>query len=420
MNPFYNLGIHLFSASVALASLRNNKARRLREGQRTALAKIASAVADVNARRAKGGWVWFHAASLGEFEQGRPLIERLHKHHPDAKILLTFFSPSGYEVRKDYRGADVVAFLPLDTEANAAQFLDIVRPAKAVFIKYEFWGNYLEQLAARSVPTYLVSAIFRPKQIFFRPWGGMFRKMLKRFTGIYIQDENSQKLLKSIGIDATVAGDTRFDRVKDIMAQAAHFPALEQWTKEAENVLVAGSTWPVDEETLFPWLADHPQVRAIIAPHEFDAERLSDMKAKLGAKSTAFLSEIAQTVPDGVTHIIVDSIGYLSSLYRHATLAYVGGGFGEGIHNINEAAVYGVPVVFGPRHRRFKEARDMAKLGGGFAVGSAEALRNMLSRLSADSHLRTVSGKIAGDYIARSVGASDRIFPELFPYNTPI
>ena len=417
MTPLYNIGIRLYSAAIALAATRNDKAKRLRKGQQTTLAKIARDVEEANLRRPGGQWVWFHAASLGEFEQGRPLIERVRSHCPQTKILLTFFSPSGYEIRKDYPGADVVAYLPLDTPANARRLLDTVNPSRVVFIKYEFWGNMLQEVARRKIPAYLVSAIFRPSQIFFRPYGGIFRRILGYFSHIFVQDENSRKLLQTLGVESTVAGDTRFDRVTDIMSQAQAFPSIEQWAKDAENVLVAGSTWPRDEELIFPWLAKNPGVKAIIAPHEFDASRLAQMKAALGDGHTVFLSQVKDSIPEGISYIIVDSIGHLSSLYRYGTFAYVGGGFGEGIHNINEAAVYGIPVVFGPNNGRFKEAADMIAASGAFAIDSEAALTDVLTRLSSDESFRKTSGNAAGQYIARSVGASDRIFPKIFSNN---
>lgn len=419
MHPLYTLGINAYCGALKLASLRNPKARRLMEGQREVFKRLEAAFAD-----AGGKWVWIHAASLGEFEQGRPLIERIRRERPGLKILLTFFSPSGYEVRRDYKGADCVSYLPLDRPSNVTRFLDIVRPSMAIFVKYEFWGNYLTELKRRGIPTYIISSIFRPGQIFFRPYGGEFRQMLRCFSHIYVQDDASRRRLAGIGIEnVTAAGDTRFDRVSDIRRSLVDMPVLDKFVAGAKNVLIAGSTWPADEELLFPAIGRLDDMKAIVAPHEFDDARLAEMRSQLGAFGpVAFLSELeADSKLDASKYrfVIVDSFGRLSSIYRKGTIAYIGGGFGTGIHNINEAAAYAVPVIFGPRHHKFKEAADLIACGGGFSVDSAESLGSVLARFDSDAAARTAAGNAAGAYIARSIGATDIIFNDLFSSPTP-
>ncbi len=383
-----------------------------------------------NFRRTKapdGFDVWFHAASLGEFEQARPLIDALLKERKGIKILVSFFSPSGYEIRCDYDPRVSVVYLPFDTPGNVSAFLDAAAPRMAIFVKYEFWGNYLRQLKERGIPTYIISAIFRPGQVFFRPWGGIFRQMLCCYEHLYVQDERSRKLLGTISVDnVTVAGDTRFDRVTAIRA-AGHDVAEVECFKDAvpgSFTMVFGSSWDRDEEVYFPWLKKHPEVRAIIAPHEFDKDRLSAMRRSLGSDVTMLFSDfrrIYHASPEGATkvartlrYLIIDCFGLLSSIYRYADAAYIGGGFGAGIHNINEAAVYGIPVVFGPRHAKFKEAGDLIACGGGFSIDSAAACDSCLTALSSDADKCAAAGAAADRYIKANVGASAVIAKDLF------
>lgn len=407
MTPLYNLGIRLYRLGIAVASWRNPKAEKLRQGQRETFARLREKLGE---KRGGERRIWIHAASLGEFEQGRPIIEHIRREHPEMRVVLTFFSPSGYEIRKNYDGADVVAYLPMDTPKNVRRFLDLAQPDMAIFVKYEFWGNYLEQLKERGVPTYLVSAIFREGQIFFRPYGAEFRKMLKCFTGLYVQDEASQERLKRIGVGAVeVTGDTRFDRVTAVRAGARRIPAIEAALEGVKHVVVAGSTWSPDEELLATWLAKRPDVKAVVAPHEFDATRLGEMKKQFGADDTCFLSELNEDNAKRARVIIVDSFGLLSSLYRYASVAYVGGGFGAGIHNINEAAVYGVPVIYGPRHGKFKEAKDLASCGGGFPLKSGADFEGVMERLTKeDGRERDAAAKASKEYIGRMTGATSR------------
>ncbi len=410
MNFLYNTGIHLYSIGARIASRTNPKAKKMTEGQKSTFGHLRATLP------ADGRTIWIHASSLGEFEQGRPLIERLRRLHPDRKILLTFFSPSGYEVRKNYPMVDAVAYLPFDTPRNARRFIEIVRPSVAIFIKYEFWGNYLQQLHKAAVPVYIISAIFRPGQIFFRPWGGMFRRMLRRFDRIYLQDDESQKLLSGIGIDNTVvAGDTRFDRVTDVMAQTFDIAGGEN----LRSFIIFGSSWGADEANYIPWLNANTDVKFIIAPHEFDEARVKALCSAIDGNViplSQWERHIADngTPPEHIRGIVVDCFGKLSSLYRYASVAYIGGGHGAGIHNINEAAVYGIPVVFGPNYHKFKEARDLIALKGAFSVNDAATTARTLDRLLADNEFREKAGKTAGQYIADNIGATDRIFSDIF------
>ncbi|MBO8439618.1 MAG: 3-deoxy-D-manno-octulosonic acid transferase [bacterium] len=405
MHFIYNLGITLYGVAIALASLFSNKARLRYAGGR-------AAVDEMRRRRTPGErYIWFHAASLGEFEQGRALMERLRASHPEYKIALTFFSPSGYEVRKGYAGADVVTYLPLDRPRNVRAFLDALQPEMAVFVKYEYWGNFLFSLKERGVRTYVVSAIFRPDQVFFRPYGGLFVRMLGCFTKIYVQDERSRQLLSGVGIESVeVAGDTRFDRVADIVRRAEELPVAAAFAGEGRPVVVAGSTWPQDEELLARFISvnkDH--LRMIIVPHEVSPSRISELCSRLRCSFALY----TQTTPEEAGKadcLVVDTVGILSSLYRYGRVAYVGGGFGAGIHNTLEAAVWGIPVVWGPNYHKFKEAEGLAACGGGCAVASYRQMEDALNRLLTDS----AAGASAGEYVRSKTGATDKILAELF------
>lgn len=414
MRFLYNFGIRCYGLAVKMVSGRNVKAAKMIAGQTETFDRIIENI-DTEAP-----YVWVHAASLGEFEQGRPFIEKLKREMPGIKILLTFFSPSGYEVRKNYSGADLVCYLPFDTPRNARRFINLVRPKAAVFVKYEFWRNYLEELHRLEIPTYLISSIFRPRQAFFKPWGGMFRKMLRCYTTIFVQDKESATLLKGIGMDnVMVTGDTRFDRVTDIMRSVHEVQGLESFATPDTFTLVVGSSWPADEDIYLPWVKSHPEVRCIIAPHEFDECRIARLRKRLG-EGTVLMSEIKSDPSVGASarHVIVDCFGLLSSLYRYGKVAYIGGGFGAGIHNINEAAVYGIPVVFGPNHQKFKEAIDMIECGGGISVKDSTSLSLVMDMLL-DNTDRTRRGKCAGDYIKSHLGATDRVLKMIRPAISP-
>ncbi|MCM1028774.1 MAG: hypothetical protein NC342_00200 [Pseudoflavonifractor sp.] len=424
MNILYNTGIRLYSAVARLLGMAGHrKASLMTRGQRSTMETLRrfDAESPQGAER-----VWIHAASLGEFEQGRPLIEWLRRERPSTRILLSFFSPSGYEVRKGYRGTDAVVYLPFDTPAAAHAFVAAARPSIAIFVKYEFWGNYLEALRKAGAKTYLISAIFRHGQVFFRPYGGMFRKMLSSFSHIFVQDEASASRLRGIGLDqgrVSVAGDTRFDRVTDTLRAAHSLPEVEAWLDASGGrdrfTAIFGSSWGPDEEIYFPWLASHPEARSIVAPHEFDDTRLKTLISKLGGPDEAILhSELASASPERLTrarHLIVDCFGLLASIYRYGHMAYVGGGFGVGIHSITEAAVYSIPVIFGPCHDKFREARDLIACGGAFTIDSPRAFATIASRMLQDPAARSAAGSEAGEYIASNVGATAIIATAIFP-----
>ena len=408
MNPLYNLGISAYRLAARIVSPWNPKAQKMVQGQNRTIEYLQSKL------DAEGGYVWIHTASLGEFEQGRPLIEKIREQHPDAKILLSFFSPSGYEVRKTYDKVNAVCYLPMDTPRRVKAFLDVVRPRMAIFVKYEFWGNYLEQLQSRGVPTYIISSIFRSSQIFFKPWGGTFRKMLRCFTQLYVQNDESRRLLHGIGIDnVTVCGDTRLDRVLQIKSQAREFPVIAQMVSGCDKVLVMGSSWQPDEDIIIPYFNNHPEMKLIIAPHEFDESRLAALMARI-KRSVARYTQLEGVDVANLDCLIIDCFGILSSLYRYGAIAYVGGGFGSGIHNVPEAAVYGLPVIFGPRHEKFKEAVELNACGGGFAISDASQCHEVLDKLLSDPAALQAAGTAASDYIKSHTGATEQIYNDLF------
>ena len=366
----------------------------------------------------KAKYIWFHASSLGEFEQGRPMIEQIRKVHPEYKILLTFFSPSGYEVRKNYAGADVVCYLPFDTPGRVEQFLDLANPAMAIFIKYEFWGNYLHTLQQRGIPVYIISAIFRREQLFFQWFGKPYRKMLDCFNHLFVQDERSKALLEEYGIrNVTVAGDTRFDRVIDVYHQAKQIPLVERFIKGTDGqqpplVFVAGSSWPEDEAIFIPYFERHPEMKLIIAPHEIHEGHLKSIEARLH-RPTIRLSQATEQNVANQDCLIVDSFGLLSSLYRYGQIAYIGGGFGAGIHNTLEAAVYGMPVLFGPRFQKFKEAKDLIAVGGAFTFDNAPAFTSRMDTLLSTPEALQQSSQAAGHFVQSHGGATTTILQEI-------
>lgn len=412
--PLYSAGIGLYRFGVRVAGLSNPKARKLDRGQK----EIFSRLRERLPRDARV--VWVHAASLGEFEQGRPLIEKIRREQPDIKILLTFFSPSGYEVRKDYAGADCVCYLPFDTPGRVRRFLDIVRPEKAIFVKYEIWRNYLQELYRRSVPTYLISAAFRPDQWFFCRGSAWYGLWLKWYTRIFVQDRRSKDLLASIRVDnVDVAGDTRFDRVTDIRNASRRIPELERFARRDASdrplLMMMGSSWPADEDVYAGWVNRNPQVKVVIAPHEFDGERVEKLCARFdngAVRYTAMQSD--PSLGDGAQVLVMDCFGLLSSAYSYCDIAYVGGGFGAGLHNINEAAVYGVPVIYGPNNHKFIEAAEMSALGGGLAVQGREGFEMWADKLTHDPVELKRRGKWAGEYIAEKIGATDRVYRAIF------
>ena len=432
---------------MAIGSLFNKKIKKMWRGEREAVDLLKEKV-DPTAK-----YVWFHAASLGEFEQGRPLIEQLRATHPEYKILLTFFSPSGYEVRKNYEGADIVCYLPLDTIRNARRFLRAVHPVMAFFIKYEFWYNYLHILRHRGVPVYSVSSIFRPGQVFFKWYGRNYAKVLHCITHFFVQNEVSLQLLKGIGIDeATVVGDTRFDRVLQIKEQAKELPIVEAFkgingkgdackddlSEDACNddlsedackgdlsedackddlsengckgckVFVAGSSWQPDEDIFIRFFNDHPDWKLIIAPHVIGEDHLAYILDKLQMKAVRYTQATEQSAAEARC-LIIDCFGLLSTIYRYGEIAYVGGGFGVGIHNVPEAAVWGVPVLFGPNNKRFQEAQDLLACKGSFEVTDYDSFNTIISRLISDDKFRHQCGEASANYVKSRSGATDII-----------
>ena len=489
MKSLYNIAIWFYVLAVRIVAIFNAKVRLMWQGEREAYAKIGAGLVDGDRV------VWVHAASLGEFEQGRPLIEKLKRENPEYKILLTFFSPSGYEVRKNYAGADVIAYLPLDTPRNARRFVELVKPEKVVFVKYEFWLNYLAELRFRGIETYIISAIFRPNQVFFKWYGGIFREGLKAFKMLFVQNEESKELLKGIGVEnVMVAGDTRFDRVADIAAAAKKLEIVERFVgmrneelgmrngiplspsdsltlsssflqgimqtslppalassvgssnlgehlREAQDgeflpVLVVGSSWGPDEELLAQYINERAgRMKMIIAPHEVSEERIKELTSKLTCKWMLYNEELGmrneeldpsvlRTPPlkqgRNIAHhsdlgdvdcLVVNTIGVLSSVYQYGQVAYIGGGFGVGIHNTLEAAAWGMPVVFGPNYHKFQEAKELIECGAGQSIKNYEECARALDEFFEKND---VASKAAAEYVASHTGATDLIHNSQF------
>ena len=412
----YNIVIYFVLWGIAIASLFNEKVRKMWRGEREAF-KILKQKVDPNAK-----YIWFHAASLGEFEQGRPLMERIRKDYPQYKILLTFYSPSGYEVRKNYEGADIICYMPVDTRLNAIRFLRLVRPVMAFFIKYEFWSNFLHILKHRNIPTYSVSSIFREEQVFFKWYGRNYAGVLKCFTRFFVQNEESKRLLEGIGITAVdVVGDTRFDRVLQIKEAAKQLPICEAFrtgvasSQSADvphhdfKVFVAGSSWPPDENIFIPFFNEHKDWRLLIAPHVIAEEHLKLILSLIKGKKVV---RYTQTTPEEAADadvLIIDCFGLLSSMYNYGDVAYIGGGFGVGIHNTLEAAVWNMPVIFGPNNKKFQEAQGLLKSGGGFEINTYEDFSGLMSSLMNDETFLKQAGDKAGTFVAHLAGATDKV-----------
>lgn len=419
---FYNLSIYIYLLGVAIYSRFNEKVRKMWRGEREAFRILREKVVP------EAKYVWFHAASLGEFEQGRPLMEQLRKEHPEYKILLTFFSPSGYEVRKNYQGADIITYLPLDTITNARRFLRTVRPVMAFFIKYEFWYNYLHILKHRHVPVYSVSSIFREDQIFFKWYGRQYGRVLHCFTHFFVQNEKSKELLDKIGIKAvTVVGDTRFDRVLQIKEAAKQLPIVEEFigvrneeTKSVESpkVFVAGSSWPPDEEIFIKYFNAHPEWKLIIAPHVIGEDHLQQIEKLLEGRKVVRYTTAEKSLtshPSSFTSsdvLIIDCFGLLSSIYHYGDVAYVGGGFGVGIHNLLEAAVWEVPVFFGPNNQKFQEAQGL-KQSGGFEISNYEDFARQMDRFAANAEELKAQGQKAGHFVESLSGATAKVMASI-------
>ena len=412
----YNIVIYFVLWGIAIASLFNEKVRKMWRGEREAF-KILKQKVDPNAK-----YIWFHAASLGEFEQGRPLMERIRKDYPQYKILLTFYSPSGYEVRKNYEGADIICYMPVDTRLNAIRFLRLVRPVMAFFIKYEFWSNFLHILKHRNIPTYSVSSIFREDQVFFKWYGRNYAGVLKCFTRFFVQNEESKRLLEGIGITAVaVVGDTRFDRVLQIKEAAKHLPICEAFrtgvasSQSADvphhdfKVFVAGSSWPPDENIFIPFFNEHKDWRLLIAPHVIAEEHLKLILSLIKGKKVVRYTKTTPEEAADADVLIIDCFGLLSSMYNYGDVAYIGGGFGVGIHNTLEAAVWNMPVIFGPNNKKFQEAQGLLKSGGGFEINTYEDFSGLMSSLMNDEAFLKQAGDKAGTFVAHLAGATDKV-----------
>ena len=404
----YQIVIYLYLFGVAVASLFNKKVKKMWAGERQAI-RLLKAKVDPDAR-----YVWFHAASLGEFEQGRPLIERIRNEHPEYKILLTFFSPSGYEVRKNYDGADIICYLPLDTIRNARRFLRAVRPVMAFFIKYEFWYNYLHILQHRGVPAYSVSSIFRPDQIFFQWYGRSYGRVLKCFTRFFVQNEESKLLLSRLGITAVeVVGDTRFDRVLQIKEASKRLPLVEKFTAGAQKVFVAGSSWLPDEEIFLKYFSTHKDWKVIVAPHVVSEEHIAEILDLLKGRRVIRYSEATETNVPAADVLLIDCFGLLSSIYHYGTVSYVGGGFGVGIHNVLEAAVWDIPVIIGPNNKHFQEAQGLMTAQGGFEIDDYQAFSTLMMRFETDASFLQSAGRNAGEFVKSRIGSTERILGDI-------
>jgi 3-deoxy-D-manno-octulosonic-acid transferase len=405
MSLLYNISIFSYLLLIKVSSLFNKKAKNWLEGRKDIFLRMELEVSDANDEQL----IWFHCASLGEFEQGRPVIEKLKNIFPEKRILVTFFSPSGYNIRKNYDVADYVFYLPLDTKKNAKRFIEIWNPSVAIFVKYEFWNNYINELNISKIPIISISSIFRKKQRFFRSYGGWFKNQLKKITYFFLQNKESVDLLNSIGItNAIVSGDTRFDRVFEIQQNPKPFPDIENFI-QGSIVIVAGSTWQKDYDLLVPLVNEKFEgIKYIIAPHEINKDAISQLQKRISGKSVR-LSDTDKTGFPEAQVLIIDEIGILSNVYQYASVAYVGGGFGKGIHNILEAAVFGMPVFFGPNYKKFEEARELIKYGGAFAVNNEKEFIGLTYKVLSNYNLLKEISEVAKEYVRLKKGASDKI-----------
>lgn len=404
----YNIGLKAYQAAITLAAPFNQKAKLMLSGREGQFERMRQSLQGNRAPIA-----WFHCASLGEFEQGRPVIEAFREAFPAYKVLLTFFSPSGYEIRKAYAGADYVFYLPLDSAANAAKFLELSQPRLAVFVKYEFWHYYLQALRQRNIPALSIAAIFRPDQIFFKRYGGFYRNILRNFEHVYTQNQASTALLQSIGItQASVAGDTRFDRVLQTAAGVKALPLVEAFA-QSRQVFVVGSSWPADVDVLLPLIRQYRQsVKFIIAPHEIHASGINTLLQQLGGGTIRFSHADAITAAAAEV-LIIDNIGMLSSLYRYGTYAYIGGAFGKGLHNTLEAAVFGLPLFYGPNYSKFQEAKDLVALGCAFSVKESNELLKAFEQVHAAESIRQTIAATEKRYVQQQAGATATIMADI-------
>jgi 3-deoxy-D-manno-octulosonic-acid transferase len=402
MRLLYNAGIRVTGLLFKVAGVFNGKASQFVKGRKKLLPRIKSDLRNVREAR-----IWMHCASLGEFEQGRPVMEALRKEFPDLKIVLTFFSPSGYELRKEYSGADYIYYLPWDTPRNATEFIQTVEPVLVIFVKYEFWFNYCRILFEKKIPVISISSIFRDDQLFFQSYGGFYRNILKYFSHFFVQNDNSVKLLRTLGIDAVSrAGDTRFDRVFQLVGQGQEIEVARQF-KAGQKLMVAGSCWPEDFDVLVPFINEQ-KMKFIVAPHEISDSGIQEFEKSLQVKSIRY-SKAAGVNLDDYSVLIIDNIGMLSKLYRYGEFAYVGGAFGKGLHNILEAACYGVPIVFGNRnYQKFQEAIDLINRGGAFEIVDYTDLKNKYEMLNVPENFQ-LACEVTRQYVMENLGATEKI-----------
>lgn len=407
MKLLYNIGIGAYHLGIRLYSPFNGKARKFLQGRQNWQEKLKAAI------NHDAPILWFHCASLGEFEQGRSLIEAIKKKHPKYKVLLTFYSPSGYEVRKEYKHADWVFYLPTDGASNAKRFLEIVQPKMAVFVKYEFWFHYLNALKTTGIKTYIVSAIFRPDQHFFKWYGGWFRKMLNAFDHIFVQDDKSLELLQSIDIEhVSKSGDTRFDRVFAITATKFSIPIIEDF-KQGQKVIIVGSSWPAEERMIARFVKEGPKdIKFIIAPHEVHKSHIDSIMSEMPSETIKYSEATVESIKDARV-LVIDNIGMLSNLYQYAEIAVIGGGFGRGIHNTLEAATFGLPVIIGPNYKKFKEAIDLVDRGGAFAIHNYDGMSDCLKMLLENDEKLKAASTASRSYVELEKGATDAILEEL-------
>ncbi len=404
----YTLFIHLYSLGIAIASLFSNKAKLLHSGRKKSLSVLREKCAGKQV-------VWLHAASLGEYEQGKPLIQKLKASHPEYTFLVTFFSPSGYEIKKNDADIDVAAYLPADTPRNVREFLDIVQPKAAYFVKYEYWYNFIKGLSDRKIPFYFVSAIYRPSQYFFKPYGKWFVKQLRKCTHFFVQNETSQKLLQSVGINqVTITGDTRFDRVYAIAQKKEELPFVAEF-KGKHPLLVAGSTWQPDEQVLYSVFSSIKAkgYKLILAPHVIDKEHIQQILKLFHNEKVVCYSERSGKNLAEYDVLVIDAIGFLSKVYRYADMAHIGGAFATGLHNTLEAAVFGIPLFFGPIYHKFNEAVELVARKGAFSVHSAEEMQNIINQLIESEDFYNHTCRICADYVQQNLGACDKILSQI-------
>jgi len=403
----YNIGIYSYFLLILLSSPFNKKAKLWIKGRKNIFKRLAENI-DSSSKIA-----WFHCASLGEFEQGRPVIEEFKKKYNTYKILVTFFSPSGYEIRKNYKEADYIFYLPVDFKCNVKKFIKIVNPQIAFFVKYEFWYNYLNELNNSKVPTYIFSANFRKEQIFFKSYGEFYKNMLKYFNHIFVQNENSLQLLQTIGINnITISGDTRFDRVYTIAQNSTQLPLIEIF-KQNKLLFIAGSTWEKDAEILIKYInSTKNNIKFIIAPHEISNSNIEQIYSSVNKKVVKYSEAKENDIAD-YSVLIIDNIGMLSSLYKYAEIAYIGGGFGKGIHNLLEAATFGMPVIFGPNHHKFVEATDLIKMGAGFEISGYDDFCAKINEFIDNPTKLSDASFNAKSYVERNIGATKRILENI-------